>query len=225
MQQRCHVPSTSLDQSTVPRPSFVINFRMFQRTFVVLCCIVLCQSLFASGQSEERLPLRSGGGQDRDLCNSTSGAVHRGVTFDDSSVVSSAQDCCDLCRNERRCRVWSYSIEDGRCALKEESLNLVENSDYISGSGRPRTEPRTGRVDANDVVELDECSVKEGVSYPEGIVLQKKRAKNVKKCCERCRKNFECFSWYFNRNSKKCILNYNAPAQVFRSTHSGNSLF
>ena len=144
-------------------------------------------------------------------CNPEDGWWRPGNTYNDPStlITDSAENCCQLCRLTEECITWSRDRTTGACALKDKNSTAVLDDRYDSGFLRG--------TDASDVVERKECYQEEGVIYPKGIVLRKRKTQSHEQCCELCSDNIDCFSWHRNNNTRTCVLNGNVPDRKHRS--------
>lgn len=128
-----------------------------------------------------------------------------GGTYNDPTtlITSTPVECCDICREEDRCVTWSRERSTGACALKDRRAPLVENALYDSGF--------PAGVRAAEMTTLTRCFMERGLRYPRGVVLRRTRTRNGRACCNLCRQNVDCFSWFRNGSSGVCVLNRNVP--------------
>ena len=81
-------------------------------------------------------------------------------------------------------------------------------------------------VDAASVDSAGPCSTEKGVVYPQGDVLLTTKTRTHGACCELCRSDGDCFSWYRNARTGRCILNKNVPSAVRKGRNfAGGSNF
>ena len=141
-----------------------------------------------------------------------------GGTFNNpnATLTESPLQCCRLCFDDTRCLTWSRDRRDGRCFLMLIVPPLMPNPDFDSGA--------LEGVDAQATVPATRCEVVRGIFYPNGRQLEQRRARGTGQCCERCRRNSECFSWHFHRPTRNCVLNGNTPGAISNSEYNGNSI-
>ena len=92
-------------------------------------------------------------------------------------------------------------------------------------SSEPAPEP-FAEVDAQSIGLLGECSIETGIAYPRGNILLRTMTQTHDACCELCRNNNDCFSWYRHEKTDRCTLNSNTPSVVRRGRNfAGGVIF
>ena len=70
-------------------------------------------------------------------------------------------------------------------------------------------------LDALGLSESGDCHIENGVTYRDGITLRRTKTGSHRACCELCRIDGECFAWFRNGNTGRCILKQNIPSPTF----------
>ena len=191
-----------------------------------LLCLVLLACDCSADDTEPQPDLQSGEDDLPDVCGLRTGFRQLGRTYNTSYSAGTADECCTACGNDFRCVAWSLLHFVGRCELKDEDLGWERDARYSSGS-LVTFDPLVleDALDASQFTTRGDCELEAGASYPGGRVMQRKRAKNARRCCVRCLATSDCFSWHFNKRTKKCVLNSDTPEKVQNDAFVGNSLF
>ena len=153
------------------------------------------------------------------LCVPEIGFLREGGIYNipEELITSTPMECCSICFEDPLCLTWSRHRVTGACALMNTRPPLTPNDLYDSGL--------LNAVDALKVVQTKACPVKHGIKYPKGVVLRKRRTRNATRCCELCRENIDCFSWFYRNTTRSCVLNGNVPVSVDDEDYQGNALY
>jgi len=146
-------------------------------------------------------------------CQPEMGFWRPGATYNDplQLITQSAIACCDRCRADSRCVTWSRQRATGACALKDRQVPAAEVEGYDSGVLAANR--------GEDTTTAPQCFTERGLSYPNGQVLRRVRTGNGRACCNRCRNDVNCFSWFRDSRDGICVLNRNVPTRQ----NTGNS--
>ena len=202
-----------------------------------IVCLVFSGTLLVAAQTAEQASASSES-TDRQPCVPRRGFVHSGPTYDQALISDFPDECCILCNSDPRCRAWSISLLNETCLLKDKDDELVPDEFYISGvvdgaevrfaeiAGAEEPDPTAGGgfAPAIRVAFPGECSVEEGASFPGGDALATGDAADAEVCCERCSRIESCFSWQFNKQRGRCVLNRNVPDKVHKKEFAGGSM-
>jgi len=144
--------------------------------------------------------------------------IRFGGTYNDPSTlrVDTPLECCRICSDDPRCQTWSRDRMTGACALKEIIAPLFPDERYDSGS--------FDAVAANAVTTVSPCESAGEMWYPRGTVLMRQRSNSARACCEMCRENLRCFSWYRDQDNGRCTMNEDVPNSRSDPSYRGNSL-
>ena len=153
------------------------------------------------------------------LCVPEIGFLREGGTYNnpDELITSTPMECCGICFEDPLCLTWSRHRMTGACALMNTRPPLTPNGLYDSGL--------LDGVDALKTVLVKACPIESSIRYPKGIVLRKRRTRSARRCCELCRENIECFSWFYKNETRRCVLNGNVPPSVDDDGYQGNALY
>lgn len=172
-------------------------------------------STWSSSQS----PTASPSPEPESECAPEEGFWRPGATYNDPRqlITQSAVECCDICSADSRCVTWSRQRATGACALKDSQVPMAQNGSYDSGSVAANR--------AEDTTTLPRCFLERGLSYPNGEVIQRVTTRTGRACCNRCRNNVDCFSWFRDSRNGACVLNRNVPPrQNAGSAFTGSAL-
>ena len=180
-----------------------MTMRLRSRSYIALLAVCVLPH-FATSQSTST-----------GACVADIGVTRPGNTYNDpfSLITFSPTECCRFCLEDPFCFAWSRERVTGACELKSAAAIPVSDARFVSGV--------VGSTGARANVNRGECFAQQGVTYPGGPVLESPQTGSVNACCELCRRDNECFSWYRNGRTGRCFLNGGVPPLVRR----GNNFF
>ncbi|GMH44153.1 hypothetical protein BSKO_12087 [Bryopsis sp. KO-2023] len=151
-------------------------------------------------------------------CEIEKGRRRQGGSFNDFSsfTTETPEECCKACQENERCMSWTRDRRTKACAFKDSVPGLTRDSDFDSGVVGGSPAPR--------LIPAAKCLIEAAAKYGGGDVLKASRASSARKCCRRCENNLECFSWYYNRKSSRCVLNRDVPKVSSRKKVAGGTV-